>query len=141
MKIISGILAFKNGKVLLVKPRRGIPRKKWIWGGGHAEKGETPMQAALREFREETGLNAKIKGILAYREVRDTLFIAFLGEALEGELKWPEDEVEEVRWFEINKVLKMKVFRNHELPTDEEGTVEIVREAIENYTTGKFLPL
>jgi 8-oxo-dGTP pyrophosphatase MutT (NUDIX family) len=32
----------------------------WLPPGGHIEPGETPAEAALREVREETGLNAQI---------------------------------------------------------------------------------
>jgi predicted NUDIX family NTP pyrophosphohydrolase len=47
-------------QVLLVKPGGPFWRKKdagaWMIPKGMVEKGETPAQAALREFKEETGV-------------------------------------------------------------------------------------
>jgi 8-oxo-dGTP diphosphatase len=43
-----------EGKILLVK-RRDVP--VWVIPGGGGEKGETTKQTALREFREETGVD------------------------------------------------------------------------------------
>lgn len=34
--------------------------KRWMYAGGHYEENETPEGAALRELKEETGINAKI---------------------------------------------------------------------------------
>ncbi len=44
------------------------PYENWGLPKGHVEKGETPEQAALREVREETGIDA-----LEVREVLETI--------------------------------------------------------------------
>ncbi len=44
-------------KILLVK-RRDVPI--WVLPGGHIEEDETPIQAAVRETKEESGFNVKI---------------------------------------------------------------------------------
>jgi ADP-ribose pyrophosphatase YjhB (NUDIX family) len=45
----------RDGKTLLLKHKKlGI----WLPPGGHIDEGETPDEAALRETREETGLEA-----------------------------------------------------------------------------------
>jgi 8-oxo-dGTP pyrophosphatase MutT (NUDIX family) len=45
----------RDGKTLLLKHKKlGM----WLPPGGHIDEGETPDEAALRELREETGLDA-----------------------------------------------------------------------------------
>jgi 8-oxo-dGTP diphosphatase len=52
------VFGFRDGKVLLqqVPKGRGAWADLWNGIGGHVERGESPAQAARREFREETGL-------------------------------------------------------------------------------------
>ncbi len=53
--VASGILV-ENGKALLVfHEKLGV----WLYPGGHVEEGETPSEAVVREFREETGLEVE----------------------------------------------------------------------------------
>jgi 8-oxo-dGTP pyrophosphatase MutT (NUDIX family) len=54
----SGIVVGERGVVLLEHKRLGI----WLQPGGHIDPGETPWEAALRESREETGLDVAFVG-------------------------------------------------------------------------------
>ncbi len=54
----SGIVVGPRGVVLLEHKRLGI----WLQPGGHIDPGETPWDAALRESREETGLDVRFAG-------------------------------------------------------------------------------
>lgn len=60
----ASIAVFKDRKVLLVK--RGRPPFAGLWSlpGGKVEGGETPRQAACRELKEETGIEAEVEGII-----------------------------------------------------------------------------
>ena len=49
----------KGDKVLLKLANQGVSKGYWNCPGGKMEKGETPMECAIREVREETGLNVK----------------------------------------------------------------------------------
>lgn len=56
----SGIVIGPRGVVLLKHKRLGI----WLQPGGHIDPGETPWDAALRESREETGLDVSFAGLI-----------------------------------------------------------------------------
>ena len=54
-----GVIVFRNSQVLLV--RRGTPPNQGRWSipGGAVDMGETVEQAAVRETREETGVDVR----------------------------------------------------------------------------------
>jgi 8-oxo-dGTP pyrophosphatase MutT (NUDIX family) len=54
----SGVVVGPRGVVLLEHRRLGI----WLQPGGHIDPDETPWDAALRESREETGLEVSFAG-------------------------------------------------------------------------------
>ncbi|MCU0783275.1 MAG: NUDIX domain-containing protein [Verrucomicrobia bacterium] len=53
------IFVVQNGKVLLIHHRK---LDKWLPLGGHIELDEDPEQAALREAKEESGLEVELLG-------------------------------------------------------------------------------
>lgn len=53
----GGILHDPRGRICLVRP---VGRGLWALPKGHADPGETPEQAALREVREETGFHPRL---------------------------------------------------------------------------------
>ncbi|MES1156815.1 MAG: NUDIX hydrolase [Alphaproteobacteria bacterium] len=60
----AGIVVFRGKDVLLV--RRGKPplQDRWSLPGGRIEWGETARDAALRELKEETGVEAELVGLV-----------------------------------------------------------------------------
>jgi ADP-ribose pyrophosphatase YjhB (NUDIX family) len=61
---------FRDGRVLVAQRARGAGRGLWSLPGGAVEWGETLAEAAAREVREETGIEAEIVGLAGEREVR-----------------------------------------------------------------------
>jgi ADP-ribose pyrophosphatase YjhB (NUDIX family) len=57
-------LAERDGEVLLTRLARGTHRGRWTLPGGRLEFGERPVEALARELREETGLQARVDGLL-----------------------------------------------------------------------------
>ena len=90
----SYLLLFRN------KKKNDVNEGKWIGVGGHIEKGETKDEAAIREIKEETGLNVhslKCSGEVLfvnddYQEIMYVYEIEdFDGKEIdcdEGDLKW-----------------------------------------------------
>lgn len=54
----ASVLLFRGDDVLLIKRAGGANTGLWSAPGGHLATGETPLEAAHRELREETGLTA-----------------------------------------------------------------------------------
>jgi 8-oxo-dGTP pyrophosphatase MutT (NUDIX family) len=93
-----------------------VPTRRDAAGGrvlalpkGHPENGESPADAALREVREEAGVDATVReklGDVRYWYQRDGLRIAktvtfFLLDYVSGEPDDHDHEVEHARWIEL----------------------------------------
>jgi 8-oxo-dGTP diphosphatase len=93
----------------------------WSLPKGHIEEGETREQAALREVKEETGLDARIVEPLGeivyfYRRrngdlVRKTVY-HFIIQALTTEFGAPNWEVSESRWVPISEAQSLLTYKN-----------------------------
>jgi ADP-ribose pyrophosphatase len=102
-----------RGRILLVRQYR-LPARGYLWelSAGRIDEGETVLQAAKRELREETGFAAKkwtkiatfwpSPGFLAEKM---TIFMATGLTA--GESQPMEDERIEIRWFSAREVEAM----------------------------------
>lgn len=81
--------------------------------------GETREAAAIREVREETGFDAEIEvdlGDTRYMYVWDDIRIRktvhfFLMRHTGGDVDDRDDEMEEIRWFPIDRAIKRAAYR------------------------------
>jgi ADP-ribose pyrophosphatase YjhB (NUDIX family) len=93
----------RDGKILLLK--RNVEPFKGFWHvvGGHVEENETLKEALKREFREETGLDVVVGGIIGGR-IEETfdrikIIVAFEVVSAEGEIRL-NSENEAYGWFD-----------------------------------------
>jgi 8-oxo-dGTP diphosphatase len=95
-KVAAGVLVTKEGKILLVRrvmePRRGL----WSLPAGFVDAGDDPAEAAMREVREETGLEVEIDGLLdvVYGQEHPngaSIVIIYSGSIVGGELRAGDD--------------------------------------------------
>jgi ADP-ribose pyrophosphatase YjhB (NUDIX family) len=91
-----------EGRILVVRPTY---TNKWMLPGGRVERGETPHGAAVREAREETGLDVVIDrlALVDARRARDTSFI-FVAHVTGGELEPQLGEIAEVGWLDRHEI-------------------------------------
>ena len=103
----GGILE-REGEILLVQRPR---YQDWSLPKGKLDRGETPLQAALREVREETGYRAKalgFAGAFGY-EVKGAPKVVLywkMKPLKQGEILDP-NEVCELRWVKVRAALRM----------------------------------
>lgn len=95
--------------VLLIKRKNEPYKDCWAFPGGFINIDESAENAAVRELKEETGLDvAKIEQLKAYsnpeRDPRERVItIAFIAESKIKEVKG-SDDAKEAKWFDISNL-------------------------------------
>jgi 8-oxo-dGTP pyrophosphatase MutT (NUDIX family) len=110
-----------DGDIEVVLASRRTRRGQLAWGlaKGGVEAGETVEQAAVREVQEETGYTADIEADLGdtkYMYVWDDIRIRktvhfFLMKHTGGDPDDRDDEMEEIRWFPLERAIKRAAYR------------------------------
>jgi NADH pyrophosphatase NudC (nudix superfamily) len=92
------VLVSNKGNILVVKGRLS---EKWGFPKGHGNNGEKPLDAALRELKEEAGIDVGQVTYLASQPwpFPASLMIGCLAEARTSTLRVDESELEDARWF------------------------------------------
>ncbi len=99
-RVVSSVIVEHGGRTLLqqraMDPRRGY----WTFPGGFLEVGETPEEGALREAKEEVGLEVALtglQGVYARTDAGIVLVVytgisasdaAFVGDAESTDVRW-----------------------------------------------------
>lgn len=130
----GGVVVDGEGRVALIRVRRGT-QDRWVLPKGTVEAGERPEDAALREVREETGLEAEV--VEPLRTI-DYWFVSkeddvrlhkyvhfFLMRAIGGDVADHDEESEEARWFFFDEAAEACTFASER---------DLVRSAAERAT-------
>ena len=122
--------------VLLIQRKNDPYKDSWAFPGGFINIDESAEEAAIRELKEETGLEiSNIEQLKAYsnpdRDPRERVItIAFIAESKIKDVKGGDD-AKEARWFDISQLPSLafdhkeilqdaiKIIRNGGLPTSE----------------------
>ncbi|GIP44389.1 hypothetical protein J45TS6_28480 [Paenibacillus sp. J45TS6] len=114
--ISCGGVLFKDDSVLLVKIKYGANQGMWMLPGGFLESGESIEEAAIREFKEETGLNTKTARVVCLRSgtqhqnegMQTNVYVVFELMLVSGTLKKDENEIADIKYWDISEIEKSK---------------------------------
>lgn len=119
--VFAGGVVFDERGCVLLQKRGGSG--KWGFPGGAIELGETPEEAAIRELKEETGLDVMVEsllGIYCDSDVKypngdeaQSICIVYKLKAISGELSCDNVETLELKYFAIDDLPEM-FCRQHE---------------------------
>ena len=99
------IILDRRDHVLLVRANYAI--RYWGPPGGHVEPAENPPDTAVRETREETGLNVRVTSHIGRYEFGTPLRLVAFAYACEIESGTPArqaDEIAEIGWYPTSKL-------------------------------------
>ncbi len=113
----AGAMIVKDDKILLVKRSIDPGKGDWCIPAGFCEWTEHPQQTAVREIREETGLDIRIDGMFDIFMGMDdprthAVLILYLARILGGELT-PGDDAADARYFDFDEIPSDIAFQAH----------------------------
>ena len=102
---VGTVITAADGKVVLVRraiePGYGL----WVFPGGYVDRGEEVTVAAVREAREEAGLDVRLEGLInIYSYPGATLVIIVYSATIIGGQLCIDDESLEIRLFSPSEV-------------------------------------
>jgi 8-oxo-dGTP pyrophosphatase MutT (NUDIX family) len=117
----AGGVVVRDGRCVVIVPTRRAANGTRVLAlpKGHVDPGETPPQAAVREVREEAGVDARLLedlGEVRYFYVRGGRRIAkrvefFLLEYVAGDPEEHDHEVEEARWMPLEEAARTLTYQ------------------------------
>lgn len=145
--ILIGALLERDGKFLLLKENQGPDKGLWNIPSGKIELGESPLECAKREVKEEAGLEFSPQNIVAItsiirridRQAQSQILRVIYSGGFSGSINFAGNEIDEVgdreigeyRWVAPSDVTNSKLSLRH----------PDITLAIERHVSGQLLPL
>jgi len=119
-KSCGAIIVSDTGRILLIHQQKG----HWSFPKGHVESGETEEMTALREVKEEVGLDVELdtgfRMVVTFSPcpgvIKDVVY--FLGRPLTTEIKLQKEEVIGYEWVTAEGARNALTFRNDRMLID-----------------------
>ncbi len=113
----AGALVIKDDRILLVQRAVAPKIGWWCLPAGFMEWNEHPSETAIRELREETGLNVKLHSLFEIYSGEDdprlnAVLVLYLASENGGELHAADDALS-VAYFDFDKLPDRIAFKSH----------------------------
>ncbi|DAC22392.1 MAG TPA: NUDIX domain-containing protein [Candidatus Thalassarchaeaceae archaeon] len=97
-----------GNQILLVQEATGPYAGQWGMPKGFVEPGELPFDAALRELKEECGIEGDVNGLVGVRETVKhgliSVFLAYYVKPLSMDVNVDSKEIDDFGWFNANQL-------------------------------------
>ena len=122
---VGTIIAMPDDRIVLVRRAIEPGYGRWVFPGGYVDRGEVVSAAAVREAREEAGLEIRLNGLVSIYsyEGRPPVIIVYAATATSGELQHDDESLE------------IRTFPDADIPWDELA-FSSTREALRDYYAG-----
>ena len=109
-----GAVVFDGDKILLIKQLAG----HWGFPKGHVEGGETEVQTAVREIKEETNYDVEIDERYRYQESyspkedvkKDVVY--FVAKKMGGNMLAQVEEIQDIEWLNIEDAINKLTYQS-----------------------------
>lgn len=110
VEVVAGVILKQDNKYLLLQEKQPKAYMLWNFPAGRVDVGESLEEAAIRETKEESGYDVElIREIKIFHEKATSVIKhVFEGKIIGGELKFPEDEMLDAKWFTYEEIKKIK---------------------------------
>ncbi len=127
---VGTIISHGDGRLVLVKRAIDPGYGLWVFPGGYVDRGEELTAAAIREAREESGLEVRLDGLVNIYSYprRPLIIIVYAATAIGGELCNDDDEC-----------LEARLFSREEIPWDALA-FQSTNEALRDFLAGRLQP-
>lgn len=127
---VGTVIVTSDDQIVLVRraiePGYGL----WVFPGGYVDRGEEITMAAIREAREESGLEVRLDGLINIYSYpgRPIVVVVYKASIVAGDLRVDEESLE------------AGLFSRREIPWDQLA-FQSTREALEDFYTGVVHPI
>ena len=109
-----GCIIIEKGKVLLIQQTKG----HWGFPKGHMELGETEIETAKREVKEETNIDVEInenkRYVMEYFTDKGNFkqVVLFIARKTSGNEKYQESEIKTMKWMTYEEAIDTITYDN-----------------------------